>query len=202
MGMFRIYGNLKGAMIEIYIIRHGETEWTRNGKHTGLSDIPLTELGEMQAASLGKRIEKIKFSHVFLSPLERVKQTCAICGLDGRVDKDLLEWDYGAYEGMTSKEILKAVPNWKIFTHGAPGGESIEDIIKRADRFIKKIKDLEGKIIIFSSGHFLRTFTMRWLKIALENGTRFPLSTTSLSILGREKDMESIKLWNDTSHIE
>ena len=189
-------------MREIYIIRHGETEWARDGKHTGLTDIPLTEKGEVQAALLGRRIERINFSHIFSSPLKRAKETCTICGFNGEIDKDLVEWDYGAYEGMTSEETLKTLPDWKIFTHGAPAGESIEDVIKRADRFIKKVEGLEEKIAVFSSGHFSRALTMRWLEIPLENGTRFPLFTASLSILGYEKKLRSIKLWNDISHLK
>ncbi|MDJ0651751.1 MAG: histidine phosphatase family protein [Simkaniaceae bacterium] len=189
-------------MKEVYIVRHGETEWARDEKHTGLTDISLTETGEIQAAALARRIERIKFSHIFSSPLKRAKETCAICGFDPKIDKDLLEWDYGAYEGMTSKEILKTMPDWTIFTHGAPGGESIDDTIKRADRFIKKVESLEGKIAIFSSGHFLRTLTMRWLEIPLQNGTRFALFTASLSILSYEKNTRAVKLWNDVSHIE
>lgn len=189
-------------MKEIYIIRHGETEWARNGKHTGLTDIPLTEKGEIHAAALGRRLERTKFSHIFTSPLKRAKETCTICGFDGKVEKDLLEWDYGAYEGMTSDEILKTLPDWNIFTHGAPAGESVDDIIKRADHFIKKVEGLEGKIAVFSSSHFSRALTMRWLEIPLKNGTRFPLFTASLSILGYEKNLHAVKLWNDISHLK
>lgn len=189
-------------MREIYIVRHGETEWALNGKHTGLTDIPLTEKGEVQAASLGRRIEKIKFSHVLTSPLKRAKETCAICGFDGVIDKDLLEWDYGAYEGMTSAEIHKTVPDWNIFTHGAPAGESIDTLTKRVERLIKKLEGLEGKIAIFSSGHISRALTMLWLQIPLVNGTRFPLFTASLSILSYEKNQRALKLWNDISHLK
>lgn len=189
-------------MREIYIVRHGETEWARDGKHTGLTDIPLTEKGEIQAASLARRIEKIKFSHILTSPLKRAKETCDICGFDGVIDKDLVEWDYGAYEGMTAEEIHKTVPNWNIFTHGAPAGESIESLTKRVDRVIKKIEGLNGNIALFSSGHFSRALTMRWLEIPLEKGTRFPLFTASLSILSYEKKQRALKLWNDISHLK
>ncbi len=189
-------------MREIYIIRHGETEWARDGKHTGLTDIPLTENGEIHAASLGRRLERLKFSHVFSSPLKRAKETCTICGFDPQIDEDLLEWDYGAYEGLTSEEIRKTLPEWNIFTHGAPAGESVEAVVKRAERFIKKLEGLEGKLAIFSSGHFSRVLTMCWLKLSLENGIRFPLSTASLSILGYEKKLRALKLWNDISHLK
>ena len=188
-------------MREIYIVRHGETEWARDGKHTGLTDIPLTEKGEIGAASLGRRIEKIKFSHVFTSPLKRAKETCEICGFDGTIDQDLVEWDYGAYEGMTSKEIQKTIPDWNIFTHGAPAGESVDMATARADRVIKKIENLEGNIALFSSGHFSRVLAMRWLELPLEKGIRFPLFTASLSILSYEKERRALKLWNDISHL-
>ncbi|MCP5506350.1 MAG: histidine phosphatase family protein [Chlamydiales bacterium] len=189
-------------MKEIYIIRHGETEWARAGKHTGLTDVPLTEKGEIQAASLGRRIEKIKFSHVFTSPLKRAKETCDICGFDGVVDRDLVEWDYGAYEGMTSEEIQKTVPEWNIFTHGAPAGESIATLTKRVERLIKKLEGLDGKTALFTSGHLSRALTMLWLEIPLEKGSRFPLNTASLSILGYEKNQRALKLWNDVSHLK
>jgi len=189
-------------MKEIYIIRHGETEWARDGKHTGLTDISLTEKGEVQAASLAKRIEKIKFPHIFTSPLKRAKETCDICGYDGIIDKDLVEWDYGAYEGMTLEEIHKTVPEWNIFTHGAPAGESIDMLTKRVQRLIKKLESLNGKVAIFSSGHIAQALTMLWLEIPLKNGTQFPLHTASLSILSYEKNRRTLKLWNDISHLK
>ncbi len=189
-------------MRKVYIIRHGETEWSRDGKHTGLTDIPLTEKGETHAASLGRRVEQIKFSHVYSSPLKRAKETCAICGFDPQIDKDLLEWDYGAYEGMTSDEIRGTLPDWDIFTHGAPAGESVNSVVKRAERFIKKLEGLEGKIVVFSSGHFSRLLTMCWLGLPVANGIRFPLSTASLSLLDYEKNVHALKLWNDISHLK
>jgi probable phosphoglycerate mutase len=185
---------------EIYIIRHGETEWARDGKHTGLTDIPLTDIGECQAASLGRRIESIKFSHIFSSPLKRALDTCKICGFDPQIDKDLVEVDYGAYEGMTSKEIHETNPKWNVFTHGAPNGESIEALLARANKFIKKLEGLEGKIAVFTSGHFSRAFVTQWLELPIDTSRRFSLATASLSILGYEHTKRALKLWNDTSH--
>lgn len=187
-------------MREVYLIRHGETEWARDGKHTGLTDIPLTENGESQAASLGRRIESLKFSHIFSSPLKRALDTSKICGYDPQIDKDLVEWDYGAYEGLTSPEIHQTNAKWNVFTHGAPNGESIDAVIKRADRFLKKLENLEGKIAVFTSGHFSRAFVTRWLELPIEAGRRFSLATASLSILGYEHTKRALKLWNDTSH--
>ncbi|MCB1106835.1 MAG: histidine phosphatase family protein [Chlamydiia bacterium] len=183
-------------------MRHGETAWARDKKHTGLTDIPLTEQGESQAASLGKRLESLSFKHVFSSPLKRAYDTCSICGYNPQVDKDLLEWDYGAYEGLTSAEIHETNPKWNIFTHGAPNGESTEAVVKRATRFLKKVERLEGKIAVFSSGHFSRVFATCWLKLPIENGRRFSLATASLSILGYEHGEGALKLWNDISHLK
>lgn len=187
-------------MREIYIVRHGETEWAREGKHTGLTDIPLTEKGESQAAFLGRRLEKVRFDHVFSSPLKRARETCSICGLNPVIDNALLEWDYGAYEGLTSDTIHETNPEWNIFTHGAPAGETVETVSKRAEKFIKKLEGLEGKIALFSSGHISRALLTRWLELPLENGRRFLLSTASLSILSYEHGKRAVKLWNDISH--
>ncbi|WP_228546971.1 histidine phosphatase family protein [Candidatus Neptunochlamydia vexilliferae] len=143
---------------EIYLIRHGETEWSRDGKHTGLTDIPLTDKGEVEAMALGRRLEKIRFDHVFSSPLKRAKETCLICGLEPQVDDDILEWNYGAYEGLTSAEIHKTNTDWNIFTHGAPAGEPVEEVIKRGMCLVQKLESLEGKIALFTSGHFSCAF--------------------------------------------
>jgi len=185
---------------QVYIIRHGETEWARDGKHTGLTDLPLTDNGESQAALLGRRIESIKFDYVFSSPLKRAHDTCKICGLDPRIDEDLVEVDYGAYEGMTSKEIYLTNPKWNIFTHGAPNGESIEALLSRVNRFLKKMEGLEGKIAVFTSGHFACAFATAWLELPIETSRRFSLTTASLSILGYEYTKRALKLWNDISH--
>lgn len=184
----------------IYIVRHGETEWARDGKHTGLTDIPLTEKGEIQAANLGRRLEKIKFAHVFSSPLKRALETCTICGFDPQIDKDLVEWDYGAYEGMKSSEIHETNPKWTIFTDGAPAGESVEEVKKRCKRLLNKLEGLEGNIALFSSGHISRALLTQWLDLPIATAQQFLLDTASLSILEIAKNTPSVKLWNDISH--
>ena len=187
-------------MKQLYLIRHGETEWARTGKHTGLTDIPLNEQGKQHALLLGKRLQYLSFDHVFSSPLIRAFETCTLCGLEPELNPDLLEWNYGDYEGLTSSEIHKTDPHWNIFTHGAPNGESIENVKNRIDHLLKKLKPLKGKIALFSSGHFSRAFASQWLDLPIAKGKNFSLSTASFSILGYENQNQVLKLWNDTSH--
>lgn len=187
-------------MREVYIIRHGETAWARDGKHTGLTDIPLTEKGKKQASLLGQRLQHIPFVHVFSSPLKRALDTCSLCNLTPTILDELLEWDYGAYEGMQSSEIHKKDPTWNIFTHGAPSGESVSNVKKRIDRLIKKLESLDGTIALFSSGHISRALASQWLELPLQAGSRLILSTASLSILSYEHQKRALKLWNDISH--
>jgi len=184
---------------QIYIVRHGETEWARLGKHTGLTDIPLNEKGETQAVELRKHIQNIKFDHVFSSPLQRAYKTCNICELEAKIIDELLEWDYGDYEGMKSEEIHKNDPDWNIFTHGAVNGESVADVKSRVDRLIEKLESLEGNIALFSSGHISRAFASQWLQLPMSVGSRLILSTASLSILSYEHQRRALKLWNDTT---
>lgn len=186
----------------VYLCRHGETNWSLSGQHTGLTDLALTENGKVQAQKLAHRIKGISFDHVFCSPLLRAKQTAEICHLKDRaiLDPDLVEWDYGDYEGLTNPEIKKMVPDWNIFTHGAPHGESLQDIQKRATRFIQKISSLQGNICFFSSGHISRSIIASWIDLDISEGRHFILATASLSILGYERDSRVIKLLNDTSH--
>lgn len=187
-------------MKQVYIIRHGETEWARDGKHTGLTDIPLTENGKRQASQLGERLKGLSFDYVFSSPLKRAHDTCSICGFNPEVIDELLEWDYGDYEGLKSVEIHKNDPSWNIFTHGAPNGESALDVKARVDRLIDRLETLEGHIALFSSGHISRALTTQWLEFPMEAGRRFLLSTASLSTLSYEKGKRVVKLWNDVSH--
>lgn len=187
-------------MKQLYLIRHGETEWARTGKHTGLTDIPLNEQGKNQALLLGKRIQGLNFNHVFSSPLIRALETCTLCGLKPELNSDLVEWNYGDYEGLTSSEIHKTDPHWNIFTHGAPNGESIENVKSRICHLLKRVESLQGKIALFSSGHFSRAFASQWLGLPIAAGQNFSLSTASFSILGYENQKQVLKLWNDTSH--
>lgn len=189
-------------MQKVYLIRHGETEWSKSGQHTGLTDIPLTENGKLQASALGTRVKKVPFDHVFSSPLKRAYDTCALCGLREQaiVTDALLEWDYGDYEGKKSAEIHQSDPGWSIFVNGAPNGESVTDVKKRAQGFLAQIKELTGNIAVFSSGHFSRALATQWLGLPLEAGQLFILSTASLSILSHEHNKPALLLWNDISH--
>lgn len=185
-------------MRHITIIRHAETEWSLSGKHTGLTDLPLNEKGKDQAALLQKCIQNIKFDHIFSSPLKRAHDTCTLAGLQPLILEDLLEWDYGDYEGMTREEIIKKDPTWDIFTHGAPNGESVDDVKARAHCLIEKLESLDGEIVLFSSGHISRAFTSQWLNLPMSAGSSLTLSTASISILGYEHQNRGLKLWNTT----
>ena len=191
----------KTTFLELYLIRHGATEWSENGRHTGTTDLSLTELGKKQAELLKKRLEKEKFSKIFCSPLKRALETCKICGYDPMVNPDLKEWNYGEYEGLTTEQIREKNPSWDIFENGAPGGESPQQIASRAHHFLHQVHSLEGKIAIFSHAHFLRIFATVWLGAAPTLGSELILSPTSISILGYEQVTRVIICWNDISHL-
>lgn len=188
-----------------YLARHGETAWSLSGQHTGLTDLPLTEHGERNARQLGERLRGLKFARVFTSPLQRARKTCELSGF-GKVaetDPDLLEWNYGEYEGLRSAEIHARCPGWLIFRDGCPGGESPAQVADRADRVIKRVRAVGDDVLVFSSGHFLRVLTARWLGQAPTAGSFFMLSTASLSVLSYEHDLSqpAVQLWNDTRHV-
>ncbi|NGX37789.1 MAG: Phosphoserine phosphatase 1 [Chlamydiae bacterium] len=185
---------------KVYLIRHGETEWTASKQHTGLTDIPLTDEGREQAQWLIKKLKGKKFKKVLCSPLQRATETCEIAGLlkEAVLDKDLLEWDYGDYEGKTTAEIRETDPKWTIFTKGAPNGESIGDIGARTQRLISRVRDIQGDVALFSSGHISRAIGARWLHLPVTEGKLFLLSTASLSILGYERENPVIVTWNQT----
>jgi probable phosphoglycerate mutase len=189
----------------LYLARHGETAWTVSGQHTGRTDIPLTERGERNARRLGERLRGLTFAHVFTSPLRRAARTCELAGFGpATVDADLVEWNYGAYEGRTSADIRKENPDWQLFRDGCPGGESLADVGARADRVLARLRPLEGNVLLFSSGHFLRVLAARWLGLDPSAGRFFLLSTATLSTLGYEHDRTEpvIRLWNDGRHVE
>lgn len=185
-------------MKRIYLIRHGETAWTLSQQHTGITDIPLTKKGEEEATLLGKKLHNLSIAKILCSPLKRALMTCKNAGLLERaeIEPDLVEWNYGEYEGMTSLEIWKKSPNWNIFLNGAPKGESVAEIRARAGRVLKKIQTTQGDVALFSHGHFLRAFAATWLQLSVEQGRHFALDPTSLSILGFERDAPVIQLWN------
>jgi broad specificity phosphatase PhoE len=185
----------------ITLVRHGETAWSMTGQHTGLTDIPLTEEGERRARSLGGRFKGVTFDRAFSSPLQRARRTCELAGFGAvaKVDPDLVEWNYGDYEGRTSKEILAARPGWRLFRDGCPNGEQPADVGARADRVIARLRAADDCAIVFSSGHILRVLAARWLGLAPSEGRLFMLGTASVSILGYEHDKSepAIALWNE-----
>jgi broad specificity phosphatase PhoE len=190
------------ALPEIHLVRHGQTEWSLSGKHTGRSDIPLTQAGEDAARGLAERMRGLTFPIVWSSPSQRAFNTCTLAGFDaGCVKKDdLAEWDYGAYEGLTTKQILIERPGWQLFRDGCPGGEAAADAGARADRIIREIREIDSAVLIFSSAHFLRVLAARWLGLPPEDGRRFVLDTASISVLGYEHDRTEpvMRRWNQT----
>jgi probable phosphoglycerate mutase len=189
----------------IYLARHGETAWSLTGQHTGLTDLPLTERGERNARALGERVNGLKFVKVFTSPLQRARRTCELAGFGTavEVDRDLLEWDYGQYEGRRTAEIHADRPDWQLFRDGCPGGESPDQVAARADGVVSRMRAVGGDVLLFSSGHFLRVLAARWLGLEPGAGRLFLLSTASLSALGYEHNRSQpvIRLWDDTRHV-
>jgi len=190
----------------VYLARHGETAWTLTGQHTGLTDLPLTERGERNARRLAERLRGAIFAKVFTSPLQRATRTCELAGFGAvaEIDRDLLEWNYGEYEGRLTTDIHKERPDWQLFRDGCPGGESPKEVGTRADRAVKRMRGVKGDVLLFSSGHFLRVFAARWLGVDAAFGRYFVLSTASLSALGYEHNLSEpvIRLWDDTRHVE
>jgi broad specificity phosphatase PhoE len=183
---------------DMVTVRHGETEWSRTGRHTGRTDIPLTPAGREAAMALRPTLAKLGFATTFCSPLLRARDTCQLAGLGDRVeiDQDLAEWDYGEFEGLTQDEIDQRKPGWRIFNDGGPGGESPDDIVIRFDRVIAKLRRAPGPVAVFSHGHLLRALAVRWIDLPLRAGNRFTLDTSTLSMLGYYRDVPAIKRWN------
>jgi probable phosphoglycerate mutase len=190
----------------VYVARHGETAWSLSGQHTGRTDLPLTANGERNARRLGERLRGLTFLKVFTSPLQRASRTCELAGFGpvAERDPDLVEWDYGRYEGLRSAEILAERPDWQLFRDGCPGGESPAQIGERADRVVEQVRAVNGNVLLFSSGHFIRVLAARWLALGPGSAGRyFLLSTASLSALGYEHNPSHpvIRLWNDDHHV-
>jgi broad specificity phosphatase PhoE len=193
------------ALPAVYLARHGETAWSLTGQHTGLTDLPLTERGEDNARRLGKRLAGLAFAKVLTSPLQRATRTCELAGFRSaaEADRDLVEWNYGEYEGVRTTEIHVKRPAWELFRDGCPGGESPEQVGVRADRVVSRVRAIKGNVLIFSSGHFLRVLAARWLGLEPAAGRFFMLDTASLSVLGYERNLSRsvIRSWNDTRHV-
>jgi broad specificity phosphatase PhoE len=195
---------MSAALPVVYLARHGETAWTVSRQHTGLTDLPLTAHGELEAVSLRERLEGLAFAGVLTSPLQRAVRTCELAGFGAvaEVEPDLLEWNYGRYEGRTSAEIHAERPDWQLFRDGCPEGESPDQIGARADRVVRRVRAIDGNTLLFSSGHFLRVFTARWLGLEPGAGRYFLLGTASLSAVGYEHDRSDpvIRLWDEMPH--
>jgi broad specificity phosphatase PhoE len=186
---------------EAVLVRHAETEWSLNGRHTGRTDIPLTQHGRDVARGLRERLSAWSFDLVLVSPSLRARETCELCGLDAdaQLRPDLLEWDYGDYEGLTTPGIWEERPDWRLWRDGCPGGESAADVGARADRVIEEILSSHARVAAFSHGHMLRVLGARWMALGPELGARLGLSTAAICVLGHERDTQVIARWNDTT---
>lgn len=184
--------------MSIFAIRHGETEWSLSGRHTGTTDIPLTENGRREAERMRPLLTRQSFALVFVSPMRRAKETCELAGLGNQaiVDPDLSEWDYGAYEGLTSPQIQKEAPGWQIFRDGCPGGETPDQVAARVDRVIARARAAEGDVALFAHGHLLRVLAARWLGLPAGAGAHFLLDTGTLNVLDDYRGIPALKIWN------
>ena len=190
----------------VYLARHGETAWSLSGQHTGLTDLPLTERGERHAEALGERLKGLTFAKVFTSPLQRASRTCELAGFgaSAEIEPGLLEWNYGDYEGVRTAEIHAKRPGWYLFRDGCPGGESPDQVGARADGVIRRVRAIQGDVLLFGSGHILRVFVARWLGLDTLAGSYFMVGTASVSVLGYEHHNLAepvIQVWNDTAHV-
>ena len=193
---------MAAALPKLYLARHGDTAWTESHQHTGRTDLPLNARGEQHARQLGERVRPFSFRRIFSSPLQRATKTCELAGFGARVelDHDLIEWDYGRFEGKRTSDILRERPGWELYHDGCPDGESPEDVAARADRFLARIRGVDGDVLAFSSGHIIRMIAARWLGLPPAAGRFFFCEPASLGVLGYEHDSRAapvIRLWND-----
>jgi broad specificity phosphatase PhoE len=189
--------------VKVVLIRHGETEWSRTKRHTGRTDIPLTEAGREQAAKAAAAVAGREFALVLTSPLQRARDTAHLAGLGEQAveDPDLVEWDYGEYEGRSTADIRKERPGWEIWFDGCPGGEPLAQVGERADRVIERICGTDGDVAVVAHGHFLRILGARWITLGPEGGGRLALDTAALCELGYERERHVVETWNDTAHL-
>ncbi len=183
---------------KVFVIRHGETEWSLSGQHTGITDIPLTENGRKRAKLLQPLLSKVNFALVVTSPLQRARETCKLSGLGDRaeVDPDLVEWNYGEYEGITTQQIHEKAPGWQLFNDGCPGGEKPDQVGARVDRVIAKVRAIDGDVALFAHGHVFRAFVARWVGLPASGGQHFLLDTGTLNVLSSYRGVPAIQTWN------
>jgi broad specificity phosphatase PhoE len=182
---------------DVWLVRHGATEWSKAGRHTSTTDVPLLPDGEAAARSLGPRLAGHDFAVVLTSPRERARRTAELAGFPAaEVDGDLAEWDYGDYEGVTTDEIRESVPAWTVWTHPCPGGENAADVGARLDRVVRRARDAAGDVLLFGHGHCLRVLAARWLGLPVADGRIFVLDTATVSVLGHEREDAAVLRWN------
>ena len=191
-------GGARAAGGEVVLVRHGETEWSASGRHTGRTDVPLTALGRRQAEALGRCLAPWRFARVLTSPLQRAAETCRLAGLGDRAElrEDLREWDYGDYEGRTTPDIRRERPGWTVWTGGVPAGETVEEVGARADRIIGEVRGAAGPVALFAHGHVLRVLAARWVDLPPDHGKSLALDTATVSVLGYERETPVIVRWN------
>jgi broad specificity phosphatase PhoE len=185
---------------EVWLVRHAETEWSKSGRHTGRTDVPLTDEGRERARALGARLRGHRFASVLVSPLDRARETARLAGLGDafEVREDLLEWDYGDYEGITTAKIREGRPDWYLWRDGVPNGETMDEVAARCDRVIEEILGVDGDVAVFAHGHILRSLGARWVEEPVSFGGRLYLTTGSVSVLGFEREVRVLRLWNET----
>lgn len=185
------------APAELWLVRHGETEWSRDHRHTSLTDLALTDVGERAATTLERRLEGVDFDLVLTSPLLRARRTAELAGHpEAEVEEDLVEWDYGDYEGITTAEIRRTIPGWTVWTHPTPGGESAAQVGERLDRVVARVRAHGGRCLAFAHGHSLRVLTARWLGLPPADGRLLRLDTATVSVLGFERETAVVLKWN------
>jgi probable phosphoglycerate mutase len=193
----------RAHLTRLHLVRHGETQWARLGRHTGLTDIPLTAAGRAQARAIAVRLDGLTFAAVLSSPSSRALDTARLAGFGEavQIEPDLHEWDYGAYEGLTTPQIRRRVPGWRIWTHGAEDGESPADVTERVDRVLARVRASRGDVALFAHGHVLRALAARWLGLPVSEGRLFALGTATVSVLGWERDQPVVEQWNESCHL-
>ena len=182
---------------QVWMVRHGATEWSRSGRHTGTTDLPLLPEGEKDARALRDRLSGVDFARVLTSPLQRARRTAELAGFpDAAVDRDLVEWGYGDYEGITTEEIRRSVPGWTVWTHPSPGGDTLGDVSRRLDRLLSRVREVDGTVLLVGHGHSLRALAARWLGLQVQDGRLLTLDTGTISVLGYERETAVVERWN------